>query len=45
VRVFGRLRLPDGAEPIICARLEVVIETNADGEAYYVFVPAREELQ
>jgi uncharacterized OB-fold protein len=45
VRVFGRLRLPDGTQPIIGARLEVVIETSADGEAYYAFVPAREELQ
>ena len=44
-RVFGRLTLPEGARPVIGTRLEVVIETTADGEASYAFVPAPEELQ
>lgn len=41
-RVFGPLELPDGTRPVIGARLDVVIEETADGDARYRFVPVRE---
>jgi uncharacterized OB-fold protein len=42
-RVFGRLRLADGARPLIGARLRVLVEPRAEGGPAYVFVPAEEE--
>ena len=44
-RVFGRLRMPEGARPAIGTRLDAVVEPSADGEIRYAFVPAREETR
>ena len=38
-RVFGRLRLPDGARPVIGMRLEIRVEGSGDS---YFFTPADE---
>jgi uncharacterized OB-fold protein len=44
-RVFGRLRLADGARPLIGARLRVLVEPRAEGGPVYVFVAAEEDNQ
>ncbi|GLR77747.1 OB-fold domain-containing protein (plasmid) [Azospirillum oryzae] len=41
VRVLGRLKLPEGACPMIGARLRVELDATAGGEQTYVFVPVQ----